>query len=162
MLLMSFINGRDTMLISILVFRCLCQANGKDKIFILSIIEIQWVLWKTDNQMYTVVNSVLCCRVGIMCKRNYMCRSVYQLVVVLDTCFIEWIFILLQDLPVPTPVEMGIPTENFADAVTIVEFLNSFSFLFDVEEELGGTITLGINTDLDTFFEYQQKESCLN
>ena len=68
----------------------------------------------------------------------------------------------MQDLPVPTPVEMAIPTENFGDAVTIVEFLNSFSFLFDVEEELGGTITLGINTDLDTFFEYQQKESCLN
>ena len=48
----------------------------------------------------------------------------------------------------PNPVEMGIPTENFGDAVTIVEFLNSFSFLFDVEEELGGAITLGTITDL--------------
>ena len=47
---------------------------------------------------------------------------------------------------------MGIPTENFGDAVTIVEFLNSFSFLFDVEEELGGAITLGINTHLRYIF----------
>ena len=64
----------------------------------------------------------------------------------------------MQDLPVPTPVEMGIPTENFGDAVTIVEFLNSFSFLFDVEEELGGTITLGINTDLDTFSNINRRK----
>ncbi len=49
----------------------------------------------------------------------------------------------LQDLPIPTPVEMCIPAEHFGDAVTVVEFLNNFSFLFDVEEELGGTITLG-------------------
>ena len=38
---------------------------------------------------------------------------------------------------------MGIPGESFGDAVTVVEFLNAFSFLFDVEEELGGKITLG-------------------
>ena len=47
---------------------------------------------------------------------------------------------------------MGIPSENFGDAVTIVEFLNSFSFLFDVEEELGGAISLGINTNLRYIF----------
>ena len=38
---------------------------------------------------------------------------------------------------------MGIPGESFGDAVTLTEFLNSFSFLFDVEEELGGAITIG-------------------
>ncbi len=38
---------------------------------------------------------------------------------------------------------MSILAEDLGDLVTVLEFLNSFSSLFDVEEELGGNVTLG-------------------
>ncbi len=43
----------------------------------------------------------------------------------------------------PTPIEIGIPPEEFGDAVMVIEYLTCFSALFDVQEEFEGGITMG-------------------
>lgn len=50
----------------------------------------------------------------------------------------------LQPLPTASPVQSSISPELFGDAVMVVEFLNTFGKLFNIEEVIRGGITFGM------------------
>lgn len=54
---------------------------------------------------------------------------------------------LLQDLPVPTDVQLAIPNDIFGELVHVMEFLTCFSSLFDVHEVFPEGITIGVWID---------------
>lgn len=50
---------------------------------------------------------------------------------------------ILQELPEPTPVKTRLPPEIFGDALMVLEFLNAFGELFDLQDEFPEGVTLG-------------------
>lgn len=49
----------------------------------------------------------------------------------------------MQELPEPTPVKTRLPPEIFGDALMVLEFLNAFGELFDLQDEFPEGVTLG-------------------
>ncbi|MBZ3869661.1 Bromodomain adjacent to zinc finger domain protein 1A [Sciurus carolinensis] len=49
----------------------------------------------------------------------------------------------LKELPEPTPVKTRLPPEIFGDALMVLEFLNAFGELFDLQDEFPEGVTLG-------------------
>lgn len=52
-------------------------------------------------------------------------------------------YLTLQELPEPTPVKTRLPPEVFGDALMVLEFLNAFGELFDLQDEFPEGVTLG-------------------
>ncbi|GAB1297436.1 Bromodomain adjacent to zinc finger domain protein 1A [Apodemus speciosus] len=50
----------------------------------------------------------------------------------------------LKDLPEPTPVKTRLPPEVFGDALMVLEFLNAFGELFDLQDEFPEGVTLEV------------------
>ena len=50
-----------------------------------------------------------------------------------------------QDLPVPTRIEGLIDTQQFGDAIMVLEFLQCFSALLDVKDTFPHGISFGMN-----------------
>ncbi|XP_060031403.1 bromodomain adjacent to zinc finger domain protein 1A isoform X2 [Erinaceus europaeus] len=50
----------------------------------------------------------------------------------------------LKDLPEPTPVKTRLPPEIFGDALMVLEFLNAFGELFDLQDEFPEGVTLEV------------------
>jgi len=53
-----------------------------------------------------------------------------------------------QDLPVPTCIEGVIDTQQFGDAIMVLEFLQCFSALLDVKDTFPHGISFGTNEQL--------------
>lgn len=51
--------------------------------------------------------------------------------------------LILQELPEPTPVKTRLPPEIFGDALMVLEFLNAFGELFDLQDEFPEGVSLG-------------------
>ncbi|XP_070956430.1 bromodomain adjacent to zinc finger domain protein 1A isoform X1 [Macaca nemestrina] len=49
----------------------------------------------------------------------------------------------LKELPEPTPVKTRLPPDIFGDALMVLEFLNAFGELFDLQDEFPDGVTLG-------------------
>lgn len=65
----------------------------------------------------------------------------------MTACF----FINLQLLPKPSLLKLRVPEEHFADMVMLLEFLNTFGPLFEVEEVIQRKITYGRLFQADTY-----------
>uniref|UniRef100_A0A2K5QXD4 Bromodomain adjacent to zinc finger domain protein 1A n=1 Tax=Cebus imitator TaxID=2715852 RepID=A0A2K5QXD4_CEBIM len=50
----------------------------------------------------------------------------------------------LKELPEPTPVKTRLPPEIFGDALMVLEFLNAFGELFDLQDEFPDGVTLEV------------------
>ncbi|XP_057397985.1 bromodomain adjacent to zinc finger domain protein 1A isoform X4 [Balaenoptera acutorostrata] len=55
----------------------------------------------------------------------------------------------LKELPEPTPVKTRLPPEIFGDALMVLEFLNAFGELFDLQDEFPEGVTLDLTEALD-------------
>lgn len=62
---------------------------------------------------------------------------------------------ILQPLPTAGPVMTSIPPELFGDAVMVLEFLNTFGKLFNIDEVIRGGITFGMLGRIISFFTSQ-------